>query len=269
MDFDPDLTLENAWKTIKNPDLIWNVLSTMQLTMSIRRLPKFFSWLEILRFQDQIGFLTTEPHNHINESLKWIYRSVQCTCCINCVVMSLLDPHLSHTLYAPTLSRNGASLYNTFIMIIIKVNWYHFFFSLCYPDEVHIQNVPLDAITFCASDNRYPRIFTFVARAESGYMCHIFYCRHCNDVDRLTKDFDDAFRNNFAEWQKGGTVTSQSLTVPGVSDPAVAQAVENAIQNRPSRYRANVKGKCFWVLGYVDIPKRISSNGVRKIFHPI
>ena len=116
---------------------------------------------------------------------------------------------------------------------------------LIFTDEVHIQNVPLDAITFCASDNRYPRIFTFVARAESGYMCHIFYCRHVHDVDRVTKDFDDAFRNCFAEYQKGdaegthGTVTS----VAGITDPAVAQAVETAlVVQRPSRYRANVKG---------------------------
>ncbi|XP_072033674.1 uncharacterized protein [Amphiura filiformis] len=106
-------------------------------------------------------------------------------------------------------------------------------------DEVHIQNVPLDAITFCASDNRYPRIFTFVARAETGYMCHVFYCRHVHDVDRLTKDFDDAFRNCYAEWQKGGTVTSATT---GITDPAVQQAVEAAlVQQRPSRYRANVK----------------------------
>lgn len=117
-------------------------------------------------------------------------------------------------------------------------------------DEVHIQNVPLDAITFCASDNRYPRIFTFVARAESGYMCHVFYCRHVSDVDRLTRDFDDAFRNCYADYQQGGsggrstagTVRDQ-ITSQGIRDPGVAQAVEAALHPRPSsRYMANVKG---------------------------
>lgn len=105
-------------------------------------------------------------------------------------------------------------------------------------DEVHIQNVPLDAITFCASDNRYPRIFTFVARAESGYMCHVFYCRHVSDVDRLTRDFDDAFRSCFAHYQHGGRSAAPStaggtvreqISSQGIRDPAVAHAVEAAL----------------------------------------
>ncbi|XP_033104249.1 uncharacterized protein LOC117106864 [Anneissia japonica] len=71
------------------------------------------------------------------------------------------------------------------------------------------EEIPIHAIQYCASDFKYPRAFTFVARARQGYLCHIFYTKDAEVAEAITVSFARAFKRAYEDFEDRRSVHHQ------------------------------------------------------------